>query len=112
MTTKLKILVMSAAVLALAACANGQPDKATIGAGIGAVGGAVLGHQLGDHSATNTAVGTILGGAIGGAVGNRMDQQDERYRREQQYGYGEGGRYSDGYNNGYGYQGYNNGGRY
>ena len=63
----LRLLVVSAASLSLAACANNSAVQgAAIGGTIGAVAGAVIGNNVGEGDADT---GALVGGAIGAGVG-------------------------------------------
>lgn len=70
----LKPLVISVAVLGVAACAGDPHQRAKIGAGVGAVTGAVIGDAVSDARG-GPIVGAVVGAIAGGAVGNYMDKQ-------------------------------------
>jgi outer membrane protein OmpA-like peptidoglycan-associated protein len=76
-----KTLLVSAAVLSVAACADDPNRNAKIGAGIGAVTGAVLGNQV-SHARGAPIVGAVVGAIAGGAVGNYMDKQRKEVEQQ------------------------------
>lgn len=82
-------IFISAAALAMTACADMTPSEhhAAVGAGVGATAGALLGHDVG-----SAAVGAVVGGAAGwylgcreegrcGAVSNQRQHYDSRTGR-------------------------------
>ncbi len=76
-----KLLVSSAAILLLAACAADDPHRRSkIGAGVGAVVGAVIGHQVSDDK--GKYVGAVAGAIAGAAVGNYMDKQHAELQKQ------------------------------
>ena len=79
-------VVLAAAGLALAGCAEG-PTKADTGTVIGAVTGGILGNQIGKGGgrALATAAGIFIGGIVGHSIGKSLDEQD-RYLAQQATG--------------------------
>ncbi|MBR9812463.1 OmpA family protein [bacterium] len=79
--THARIALVTAATVALTACAADDPNKrAKRGAAIGALVGAVAGHQVdGDKG---RYVGAVVGALAGGAVGNYMDKQAAELERQ------------------------------
>lgn len=75
-----KLLVSSAAVLMLVACADDPHRRSKIGAGVGAVVGAVIGHQVSDGK--GKYVGAVAGAIAGAAVGNYMDKQQAELQKQ------------------------------
>jgi len=80
-----KVIAMTLAGLALAACAGdpatGTGPKENTGTLVGALGGALIGSQIGGGTGERIAAG-VAGAAIGGLLGNRigaaMDDEDKR----------------------------------
>lgn len=69
-----KIVIVSAALLMLAGCANVGPGQA-IGAGAGGVTGYAVGTALGAGPA-GRAIGAVVGAGLGQAMGQSVDQQN------------------------------------
>lgn len=73
--------IVTAASLALGACAADDPNRrAKQGALIGAIGGALAGSAVGDTE--GAVIGGVVGALAGGAVGNYMDKQQRELEKE------------------------------
>ena len=76
----LKIMLASAASIALLNGCTGSevvPNNATqTGAATGALAGAVIGYNTGSHSGRNAAIGALLGTAVGAGVGSAVDSRN------------------------------------
>src|SRR4029078_4945578 len=81
MMMNVRIVVVAALGVGLAACSADSGPKEGGGTLVGAGAGAVIGNAVGG-AAGNRAAGTIAGAAIGGMLGNRigaaMDDEDKR----------------------------------
>ncbi len=76
-----KLIMMSALVLSLGACANARDTRLTEGALLGGTGGAIIGGV-----ATGTGGGALVGGLVGGTVGAVVaDATRPRHRRTRCY---------------------------
>ncbi len=75
-----KLMVSSAAILLLVACAGDPHQRSKIGAGVGAVVGAVIGNQVSDGK--GKYVGAVAGAIAGAAVGNYMDKQQAELQKQ------------------------------
>jgi len=74
----LAVVLLTAAAIMLAGCANNPNSRAEIGGGAGALLGGLIGSQIGHHGLRNGAIGAALGGLAGGGVGHYMDQQQQQ----------------------------------
>jgi outer membrane protein OmpA-like peptidoglycan-associated protein len=74
------IILVSAAALALAACADDPNRRAKIGAATGAVIGAAVGNQVDEGQ--GKYVGAVVGAIAGGAVGHYMDEQQKKLEKD------------------------------
>jgi uncharacterized protein YcfJ len=63
-----KLLLISAAALALAGCQTVEQDRALTGAAIGGVAGTAVGAAAG-HSVGAAVAGGVVGAAAGGMIG-------------------------------------------
>lgn len=83
-----RILALSAAALALGACATDPVTGESIwgntgrGAAIGAIVGGIGGVFAGGNDGRNAAVGAAIGAIAGAGVGRYMDGQEEDMRRK------------------------------
>ena len=83
-----RILVISAAALAVTACATDPLTGQAIwgntgrGAAIGAIAGAIGGVFMGGDDGRNAVVGAAVGALAGGAIGRYMDGQEEDLKRK------------------------------
>ena len=76
----MKHILLAAALLFLASCANmpvQEGRKGQVGAATGAAAGAVIGQAIGNDT-ESTLIGTAVGGLLGYIVGNEMDKSDQR----------------------------------
>jgi outer membrane protein OmpA-like peptidoglycan-associated protein len=83
----LKVAVVAAALIAVAACETVNPytnetqtSKAAKGAGIGAAAGAVVGLLTKGDKLQNALIGAGVGALAGGGVGYYMDVQEKKLR--------------------------------
>jgi outer membrane protein OmpA-like peptidoglycan-associated protein len=80
------VAVISAGVLALAACTPTTEDnqRTRTGAAVGAVAGGLIGATAGGSRDrfVRTAVGAGVGAVIGGAIGQQLDRQAAELRRD------------------------------
>jgi outer membrane protein OmpA-like peptidoglycan-associated protein len=87
-STNARRSLLAVTVLAVAACAQGQPGQPGRGTGVGAATGAVVGGVLGNvlsaegRRSENTAIGAAIGAALGGGAGYAMDRQRQELERE------------------------------
>src|SRR6186713_561020 len=84
----LKVAVVAAALIAVAACETVNPytnetqtSKAATGAGIGAAAGAVIGLLTKGDKLQNALIGAGAGALAGGGVGYYMDVQEAKLRQ-------------------------------
>ena len=84
----LKVAVVAAALIAVAACETADPytretqtSKAAKGAGIGAAAGAVVGLLTKGDKLQNALIGAGVGALAGGGVGYYMDVQEAKLRQ-------------------------------
>ena len=84
----LKVAVVAAALIAVAACETVNPytnetqtSKAAKGAGIGAAAGAVVGLLTKGDKLQNALIGAGVGALAGGGVGYYMDVQEAKLRQ-------------------------------
>lgn len=77
-TRSLTVVLLTAAAIVLAGCANNPNSRAEIGGGAGALLGGLVGSQLGHHGLRNGAIGAALGGLAGAGVGHYMDKQQQQ----------------------------------
>ena len=84
----LKVAVIAAALIAVAACETVNPytretqtSKAAKGAGIGAAAGAVVGLLTKGDKLQNALIGAGVGALAGGGVGYYMDVQEAKLRQ-------------------------------
>ena len=81
MNLRTPLVIASATLLGLAACAPGTQTvaggpKATTGAVTGALVGAAIGaNTSGSSRLAQAAAGAVIGGALGGAIGSALDRQ-------------------------------------
>lgn len=82
----LKLLVVGAMVISLAACTDSTGPKQQVGTLLGAAAGAVAGAQIGSGSGqlAATAVGTLLGALAGSEIGKSLDRADMAYLQQTQ----------------------------
>jgi surface antigen len=75
---KVRVALIGAIVLALAACTDGAGSKQTVGTLIGAGLGGLAGSQIGSGTGKLAAVGAgvLLGALLGGEVGKSLDRAD------------------------------------
>jgi surface antigen len=75
---KIRMAVVGASVLALAACTDGTGPKQTAGTLIGAGLGGLAGSQIGSGTGQLAAVGAgvLLGGLLGSEIGKSLDRAD------------------------------------
>jgi outer membrane protein OmpA-like peptidoglycan-associated protein len=80
--TRISILAVGAAAVALAACTtpDGTRDRTATGVLLGAAGGAALGQAIRGDS-RGTLVGAAAGAALGGLIGNQLDAQAAELER-------------------------------
>lgn len=77
---KPSMLIVAAAAIGLAGCANDPNRDTKRGAAIGAILGGVAGHQVdGDKG---RYIGAVVGAIAGGSVGNYMDKQRRELEKE------------------------------
>ncbi|MGH8453257.1 MAG: glycine zipper domain-containing protein, partial [Nevskiales bacterium] len=76
----IKIILISACVAGIAACADDPNRRAKIGAATGAVIGAAVGNQV--DKGQGKYVGAVVGAIAGGAVGHYMDEQQKKLQKE------------------------------
>ncbi len=87
-STNARRSLLAVTVLAVAACAQGQPGQPGRGTGVGAATGAVVGGVLGNvlsaegRRSENTAIGAAVGAALGGGAGYAMDRQRQDFEQE------------------------------
>ena len=81
----LRLMIVPAMALALAACSNGQAgDKQTLGTLIGGAAGGLAGAQIGDGKGqlAATAAGALLGAFFGNQIGESLDRADRLYAEQ------------------------------
>jgi outer membrane protein OmpA-like peptidoglycan-associated protein len=88
MNRLVKVVVVAAALIAVAACETVNPytretqtSKAAKGAGIGAAAGAVVGLLTKGDKLQNALIGAGVGALAGGGVGYYMDVQEAKLRQ-------------------------------
>jgi outer membrane protein OmpA-like peptidoglycan-associated protein len=83
--TRISILAVGAAAVALAACTtpDGTRDRTATGALLGAAGGAALGQAIRGDS-RGTLIGAASGAALGGLLGRQLDAQAAELERNLQ----------------------------
>ncbi len=81
--TRTSLFILPLAVIGLAACDPGDPNRNTKqGAGIGAAVGGLIGAASSDGDLEKTAIGAAVGGVVGAAIGNSLDAQERELRRD------------------------------
>jgi outer membrane protein OmpA-like peptidoglycan-associated protein len=77
-----KVLLMTAIVTGLTACAADDPNRnAKTGAAVGAVAGAILGHSI-ENDKGGVLIGAAVGAVAGAGVGTYMDSQRQEMEKE------------------------------